>query len=148
MCILFQRYTRWLNERVQTQNSPIPRNQDVIRSKRIKHIFRKRTMSSKYCIYQYPTHNWQNDEINCINLFLSIRLMKCSNSKLHFVNVNVNVMNTHLSSNMVHQTLHARIHAERMLAWQQFGVAVPVQAHATSEQLLEMFHRLICILQT
>lgn len=41
---------------------------------------------------------------------------------------------------MVDQSLHARVHAERVLAWQQFGVAVPVQAHATREQLLEVFH--------
>lgn len=28
-------------------------------------------------------------------------------------------------------TIHARLAAERVLAWQQFGVAIPVQADAT-----------------
>lgn len=37
----------------------------------------------------------------------------------------------HLTSYVISQAIHARLAAERVLAWQQFGVAIPVQADAT-----------------
>lgn len=49
---------------------------------------------------------------------------------------------THLPAHVVDESFHAWLHAERMLARQQFRVAIPVQAHATREQLLKVLHDL------
>ncbi len=46
----------------------------------------------------------------------------------------------YLSLDVVHQALHARLHAVGVLAWQQLGIAVPVQADAASQQLVELLH--------
>ena len=45
-----------------------------------------------------------------------------------------------LAFDVVHQALHAGLHAVGMLAWQQFGVPIPVEADAASQQLVELLH--------
>ena len=45
-----------------------------------------------------------------------------------------------LTLDVVHQTLHARLHAVGVLAGQQLRVPVPVEANATGQQLVELLH--------
>ena len=45
-----------------------------------------------------------------------------------------------LAFDVVHQALHAGLHAVGMLAWQQFRVPIPVEADAASQQLVELLH--------
>ena len=47
---------------------------------------------------------------------------------------------TYLSLDVVHEPLHARLHAVRVLAWQQLRVPVAVQADAARQQLVELLH--------
>lgn len=47
---------------------------------------------------------------------------------------------SHLSPDVVHQAVHARLHAEGVLTWQQLRVPVPVQADRTRQQLLKLLH--------
>lgn len=54
----------------------------------------------------------------------------------------------YLSSDIVHQSIHARLHAEAVLAWQQLRVPVPVQADAARQQLFELFHLVDCFLNS
>lgn len=49
---------------------------------------------------------------------------------------------THLTAHVVNQSFHAGFHTKRMLARQQLWVTVPVEAHATREQLFEVLHDL------
>jgi len=46
----------------------------------------------------------------------------------------------HLPLHVVHQALHARVQAVRVLAWQQLRGPVPVQADAAGQQLVELLH--------
>lgn len=46
----------------------------------------------------------------------------------------------YLSPDVVHQAVHTRFHAKRMLTWQQFRIPVPVQTYRARQQLLELFH--------
>ena len=46
----------------------------------------------------------------------------------------------HLPLHVVHQALHARVQAVRVLAWQQLRGPVPVQADAAGEQLVKLLH--------
>ena len=45
-----------------------------------------------------------------------------------------------LPLDVVHQTLHAGVEAVGVLAWQELGSPVPVQADAAGEQLVELLH--------
>ena len=45
-----------------------------------------------------------------------------------------------LPLDVVHQTLHAGVEAVGVLAWQELGGPVPVQADAAGEQLVELLH--------
>jgi len=44
----------------------------------------------------------------------------------------------HLSLDIVHEALHAGLHAHGVLTWQQLGVAVAVEADAAGQQLLQL----------
>ena len=46
----------------------------------------------------------------------------------------------HLPLHVVHQTFHTGVQAVRVLAGQQLGVSVPVQADAAGEQLVKLLH--------
>ena len=48
--------------------------------------------------------------------------------------------NSHLSADVVHEPVHAGLHAERVLAWQQLGVAVAVETDRARQELLELLH--------
>jgi hypothetical protein len=45
-----------------------------------------------------------------------------------------------LPLHIVHQPLHTGVQAVGVLAWQQLGGAVPVQADAAGQQLVELLH--------
>ena len=45
-----------------------------------------------------------------------------------------------LPLDVVHQTLHAGVEAVGVLAWQELGSPVPVQADAAGEQLVKLLH--------
>ena len=45
-----------------------------------------------------------------------------------------------LPLDIVHQPLHAGLQAVAVLAWQQLGRPVPVQADAAGEQLVKLLH--------
>lgn len=51
-------------------------------------------------------------------------------------------LETYLSAHVVDQAFQAGLHAEAMLAWQQLGVPVAVQANGAGQQLLELLHSL------
>jgi hypothetical protein len=46
----------------------------------------------------------------------------------------------YLSPDIVYQTVHAGLHAEGVLAWQQFRVSIAIQADSTRQQLFELLH--------
>lgn len=54
----------------------------------------------------------------------------------------------HLSPDVVHQAVHARLHAEGVLTWQQLRVPVPVQADRTRQKLLKLFHSSLSVTTT
>ena len=45
-----------------------------------------------------------------------------------------------LPLDIVHEALHAGLEAVAVLAWQQLGCPVPVQADAAGEQLVKLLH--------
>lgn len=47
---------------------------------------------------------------------------------------------TYLSPDVVHQAIHAGLHAERVLAWQQFRVSVAIEADGACQQLFKLLH--------
>lgn len=51
---------------------------------------------------------------------------------------------THLSPYVVDEAVHAWLHTEAVLAWQELWIAEPVQAHAARQQRLELLHLYVC----
>ena len=47
---------------------------------------------------------------------------------------------TYFSFHIVHQSLHTGLHAVRVLAWQQFGIPVAIQADAAGQELIKLLH--------
>lgn len=45
-----------------------------------------------------------------------------------------------LSTNVIDEAVHARLHAKAVLTWQELRVSVSVQAYRASQQLLELLH--------
>jgi hypothetical protein len=50
------------------------------------------------------------------------------------------VMQDYLSPDVVHQAIHARFHAEGVLAWQQLRVPIAIQTDGARQQLFELLH--------
>jgi hypothetical protein len=46
----------------------------------------------------------------------------------------------YLSPDVVHQAIHARFHAEGVLAWQQLRVSIAIQTDGASQQLFKLLH--------
>jgi hypothetical protein len=46
----------------------------------------------------------------------------------------------YLSPDVVHQAVHAGLHAERVLAWQQFRVSVAIEADGACQELFKLLH--------
>ena len=46
----------------------------------------------------------------------------------------------YLTCDVVDESLHTWLHAERVLTWQQLRIAVAIQADGTRQQLVKLLH--------
>ena len=64
---------------------------------------------------------------------------RCSQTNLPLSIISA-LIQTRLALDVVDEALHAGLHAECVLTWQQLGVAEPIQADAARQERLETLH--------